>query len=123
MERVHRLESVDVCLHIAAYLYAFLGIALLGYAVNQPAQAQSADPEAFMLAILAVLSFVFAALPAIIAWGLRRRRFWAWVSGVILFGIYLPTVFLPLGVIGLRGLLNAGSRAEVGIHSKSDLSP
>lgn len=47
--------------------------------------------------------------------GLRRRKFWAWVVGLCLFGLYVPSLFFPLGVLGLWGLLDSGSRAEFGL--------
>jgi hypothetical protein len=51
----------------------------------------------------------------VVAFGLRRRKFWAWVAGLCIFGLYLPSLFLPLGALGLWGLLAPGSRAAFGI--------
>ena len=51
--------------------------------------------------------------------GLRRRRFWAWVVALCIFGLYVPSLFLPLGALGLWGLLDPGSRAEFGIGLRS----
>ena len=61
----------------------------------------------FCLALAVGIEFVAA--------GLRRRRFWAWVAALCIFGIYLPSLFLPLGALGLWGLLDLGSRAEFGM--------
>jgi len=50
---------------------------------------------------------------------LRRRQFWAWVAGLCISGLYIPSLFLPLGVMGLVGLLDPASRAAFGVGSKS----
>ena len=42
--------------------------------------------------------------------GLRDDRRWAFKTGIVLFVLYLPSWFLPLGVVGLLGLLSKGSR-------------
>jgi hypothetical protein len=51
--------------------------------------------------------------------GLRKRKFWAWVAGLCIFGIYLPSLFFPLGALGLWGLLDEGSRSEFGVSGKT----
>lgn len=74
-----------VCLHISAVLYILVGV----------------------LALAAGIEFVFV--------GLRRRKRWDWIAGLCVFGIYLPSLFLPLGAFGLWGLLDGGSRKEFGV--------
>lgn len=51
--------------------------------------------------------------------GLRKRRFWAWIVGIIVSGVYVPSVFLPLGALGLWGLLAAGSRKAFGVGASA----
>jgi hypothetical protein len=65
--------------------------------------------------LIGIFCALLAAVPEIAAWGIRHRRFWGWVLGVILFGLYIPSLFLPLGAFGLWGLLDRGSREEFGV--------
>ena len=53
-----------------------------------------------------------------VVYGLRRRKFWAWVAGLIIFVMCLPlgALGLPLGALGLWGLLDSGSRREFGVN-------
>jgi hypothetical protein len=64
-----------------------------------------------------VLIFFLALIAGIelVVYGLHRRRFWAWVAGLCIFGVYVPSLFLPLGVLGLWALLDSGSRAEFAV--------
>lgn len=100
-----------VCLHISAGLYLLLGLLAVPLFVAD-------DPDGIgrpfavglfvcCLALIAGIEFV--------AYGLSRRKFWAWVAGVCIFAIYAPSLFFPLGALGLWGLLDAGSRAEFGV--------
>jgi hypothetical protein len=65
----------------------------------------------------------FAVFIEIVARALNRRRFWAWVAGLCVSGLYIPSLFLPLGVMGLIGLLDPASRAAFGVGSKSTSGP
>lgn len=45
------------------------------------------------------------------AWGLAKRRKWAWISAIILGAMYAPSICLPFGVILLYGMLNPETRS------------
>lgn len=62
---------------------------------------------AFILALIAGIELV--------AHGLDRRKFWAWVAGLCVFALYIPPLFFPLGLLGMWGLPGGGSRAEFGV--------
>jgi hypothetical protein len=66
---------------------------------------------------LALIAFI-----ELVAYGLGQRKFWAWVAGLCIFGMYAPSVFFPLGALGLWGLLDSGSRAEFGIGGSENRS-
>ncbi len=106
-----RLALAMVSLHVSTALYVVLGAGMVVlFAFVFPA----AEPDAVLpIAYVAVLGggcLLMAAGTQMVAWGLRRRRFWGWVAGIILFGLYVPSLFLPLGVLGLWGLLDPASR-------------
>lgn len=113
----HRIGMALACLHFSAGLYAALGIAspwFFAWALDL----QDGPGERWGIAVgVGVLSFcaVLVAGIELVAHGLRKRRFWAWVAGLCIFGVYLPSLFLPLGALGLWGLLDAGSQRVFGI--------
>jgi hypothetical protein len=63
--------------------------------------------QAFCLAIMIAVEIVVS--------GIRQRKFWAWIAGLCVFAIYVPSLFLPLGALGLWGLLDEGSRLEFSV--------
>lgn len=42
--------------------------------------------------------------------GLVEGKYWAWVSGIIVSALSLTSLFFPLGIMGLYGLLNRETR-------------
>ena len=118
-----RVGVALVCLHISAVLYLLLGFALPVLLTL----ADGGDLEVATTTGVSVFLFMFCALIAvgveIVAYGIHKRRFWGWVAGLIVFGIYAPSLFMPLGALGLWGLLAAGSRAEFGVGGSRGQPP
>ena len=107
-----RVGVALVCLHISALLYLLLGLASpLLLTLDDTGSAGGAAATG-----ASVVLFIFCALIAvgveIVAYGIHKRRFWGWVAGLVVFGIYLPSLFMPLGALEFWGLLASGSRAE-----------
>jgi hypothetical protein len=65
--------------------------------------------------LLAVFALAIVIFLEIVIVNLKRRRFWAWVAGIIVGGLYAPSLFLPFGVMILVGLLSADSRMAFGV--------
>jgi hypothetical protein len=61
---------------------------------------------------IAGVCLAMIAVPEVVAWGLVKRYYWAWVAGIVIFAIYAPSLFFILGGLGLWGLLDEGSRAQ-----------
>jgi hypothetical protein len=105
-----------VCLHISTALYVLCAVGVVAFAALDGEKLDAAR-----LAIyggLTAFCLAFAAVPEVAVYGIRRRRFWGWVLGVVLCGLYALSIFFPLGAFGLWGLLDAGSRAEMGLEEK-----
>jgi hypothetical protein len=106
-----RTTVATTSLHISAVLYVLAGLALL---INS----SSEDPRALPVEVESVgciLVLVLAAGVEAVARGLRRRSYWAWVAGLCIFILYIPTVFLPLGALGLWALLSPATRQPFGV--------
>jgi Flp pilus assembly protein protease CpaA len=73
-----------VSLHISAVLYCLVGLIF-----------PLISNEATLGAIMACFALALAAGVEVVTYGIRKRRFWAWIAGLIIFGIYLPSLFLP----------------------------
>lgn len=106
----HKIRLAIVCLHISAGLYLLVGPLLF--------LLLEGDDTKLRLAIGAgmfIFCLILVAGIELVVYGLLRRKFWAWVAGLCIFGLYLPSLFLPLGALGFWGLLDSGSRREFGV--------
>lgn len=119
----HRVGMAIVCLHLSAVLYVLLGVGLLVLvlAIGEAGAAKSVE---FLFVILMFLMCLALAIAIeFVVHGLHYRKKWAWIVGIVMFGIYLPSLFFPLGALGLWGLLDAGSQAEFGVGSRPRHTP
>jgi hypothetical protein len=105
---------------MTAVLYLLLGLLISWLLLALDTKMDEAMP---IVLLLLFLCLAMAAGIEVVAYGLRLRKFWAWVLGIVIFGLYLPSLFLPLGAFGLWGLLDEGSRAELGIGSGAKAAP
>ena len=110
---MHKIGFATVSLHISAVLYGLLAVACLAgpYFVTDIPENQRTVVW-IVAAVLAVISLALVVGVEFVAYGLRKRKFWAWVAGLCIFGLYVPSLFLPLGAFGLWGLLAPESRKE-----------
>jgi hypothetical protein len=115
-ERPHRIGLAITCLHISAVLYAVLAVVFLilfsSIEDTTVGLVFGLFMAAFSIGIAVGLEFVVG--------GLRERKFWAWVAGLCVFGLFTPSLFFLLGILGLWGLLDADSRAEFGVGTPSE---
>jgi hypothetical protein len=95
------------------------GLAFLGY-YPPPSQATSLLPGVGL--VCCVLCLAFASGIEVVVLAVRRRRYWGWVAGACYFTLYIPTVFLPLGALGLWALLAPATRALFGVGPLTSVS-
>jgi hypothetical protein len=107
----NRINKALVCLHISALLYVVLGIGFY-FLLNSLAEEDRESAAAGI--VFAVFCFTLAVVVETIAWGIRRRYYWAWILGVGTFALYVPSIFMPLGILGVWWLMDDSSRAEFG---------
>ncbi|WP_144053691.1 hypothetical protein [Baaleninema simplex] len=105
----HRIGLATTCLRISSLLY--LALAAIVTLVVEDAAAKVA---------IFIACLVFVSIIEFIRRGLKRRKFWAWVAGIGIFALYIPSLFFPLGALGMWGLLDKGSRREFKIRQNSD---
>jgi len=110
---VDRTRLATVSLHISAVFYVIAGVLLvLAPFARDPATTTEYMLRSSIIWSLAVLAFALAALARVLIRALRQRKRWAWITATVLFALYLPSIFLPLGAVGLFGLLSEGTRAQ-----------
>jgi len=101
-----KLNKTIIVLHISAVIYFLLGIALLTLTILPRYIPYGA------LLLIALVSIAIGVFVEIIIKGLKDNKFWAWVAGLIISGLYVPSLFIILGIIGLIGLLDKEVRKD-----------
>src|SRR5713101_6732144 len=107
----HKLFLASLSLHISALLYFAIAVGCLVAA----RQMELSSSQRAFLAFLGGACALLALGVEFVAYGVHRRRYWAWITGLCVFGLYVPSLFLPLGLLGLWGLLDRGSQEAFGI--------
>ena len=105
----NRIPIAILCLHIAAILYVIISgyLFFTSLTIND---SKIVDGLIFIFIIHLIVFLGIAVLNEVVARAIKKRKFWGWVVGIILFGLYIPSPFLPLGVFGLWALLTPNSR-------------
>jgi hypothetical protein len=84
-----------------------------------------------LASLLVVYCLILFAFLWLIAWGIRRRRVWAWFMALLVFAVYVLLglagfsggrdngwllVPLPFGIVGIGALFTRDCRKEFGIN-------
>lgn len=108
-------------MHLGAALSFFLGVVAVAFCFFITPIPRTEN----VLLGLTVLG-VGVSLALVLEWivsGLHRRRFWAWLVSVFVCVLFLPTPFLPIGILGLWGLSDVGTRREFGFRPREPKPP
>src|SRR3989344_678736 len=97
-----KLNKTIVVLHISAAIYLVLSIASL-----------TVSPKYLpFLAPYIALFIGMGVFVEIVIKGLKDNKYWAWIAGLVVCGLYIPSIFIVCGIIGLIGLLNKEVRTD-----------
>jgi hypothetical protein len=103
--------------HLGAAFHVLFAIGALAVACLFVADVSDDDGAAVGVLVFgwfALFSLALAIVVEVVTIGMHRRRPWAWFAGFAMFVLYLAFL-LPIGAIGLCGLLTEGSRREFGM--------
>jgi hypothetical protein len=109
----HKIKFATVALRISTVLYALMGPLI--FAISYMSGALKDSSVVLIDTFATVFTLILAIGVEFVRNGIIQRKFWAWGTGLFIFGFYTLSIFLPLGVFGLWGLLAKGSREEFGI--------
>lgn len=97
-----KLNKSIIVLHISAVIYLLLGIGLFTILSDLVVH-----PVFMGFVVIGIGVFV-----EIVVGGLKNNKFWAWVTALIICGMYVFSLFIILGIIGLVGLLDKDVRTD-----------
>ena len=67
--------------------------------------------EVIIIAFIGCFSLLLGVGVEVVIWNIKKGKNWAWITGLCIAGIYIPSGFLPLGIIALLGLLDPHAKA------------
>jgi hypothetical protein len=111
----NRIGLAVVCLHISAAMYLLLGALVSFFFIS--------DDKAAIGVILGVFCLGLIVGIEVVVYGLRKRMNWAWIAGLCIFAVYVPSLFFPLGALGLWALLDNGTQRAFIVGSKTRPGP
>jgi hypothetical protein len=85
-----RLRMTIICLRISTVIYVLLGVAAVVFI-----------PERIIGIIMLFVSLACAAGVELVIYGLKNYRHWGWIAGLIVCILYIPSVFVILGGLGM----------------------
>ena len=107
-----KLGKTIIVLHISTVVYVLSGILLLILPFLLPNIPEEGTFLTIMLVFMALFSIAIGIFVEIVIKSLKNNKFWAWVAGLIICGLYIPSLFIVLGIIGLIGLLDRDVRKD-----------
>lgn len=102
-----KLKMTIICLHISTVLYVLVTI-ILGFILCSGVGLETN----IIMILMAAISLFMIIFIEIVVFNLKKYRFWAWVTGIALCGLYIPSIFIVLGGLGLWGLLDNETREK-----------
>jgi hypothetical protein len=106
-----KLSFVTVSLRISSIIYILISVIYTLGLLLFPKDELASDPvelgiiigTGVLTIILCILLVVFI---EVVINALKKGKQWAWIAGICLGGLYVPSLFLVLGVCMLIGLLD-----------------
>lgn len=112
-----KVHLAILAIRISTVIYALLALVFVVLTFVLPTDTDGWSP--FMGYFMAAILVPFIVFLEILITALRKRRFWAWIAGLIVASMYVPSLFLPLGIMLFIGLLSNESRSEFGVGNKT----
>ncbi|WP_205410165.1 hypothetical protein [Acetivibrio cellulolyticus] len=102
---INLIKPAIICIRIASIIYFLIAVLLVvfGFFLKE-------DLLIFILYSVFILPMVFWCEITIL--GLKKTKYWAWVSSIIMFAIFIPSLFIIMGIIGIKTMLSEPVRNQ-----------
>jgi hypothetical protein len=102
------MKLVTIPIRISSVIYAIFGLGSFALLLIP----LTTESNAEILAMRIILSLMFVMCAGLVVFleivirALKGGKYWAWIAGICIAGLYIPSIFMVLGIIILVGLLN-----------------
>lgn len=109
--RPSKLKYVTIPLRISSIVYLLIGLLYGAALLFVPSTSWDMPQDEFIIiAITGVMTIVlciaFLIFIELTIHFLKKGAYWAWIAGICLAGLYLPSIFFIMGVFMLIGALD-----------------
>lgn len=111
-----KLKFVTIPLRISSVIYLLIGLLYGAALLFLPGSFWDMPQDEFIIVAITgvmtiVLCFSFLIFIELVIYFLKKGAYWAWIAAICLAGLYLPSIFLLLGVFMLVGALDEEVKA------------
>lgn len=99
------IKPAIICIRIASIIYLLIAVLLVGIGFFL-----KEDMFIFILYSVLILPIVFWCEITIL--GLKKTKYWAWVSSIIMFAMFIPSLFIVIGIVGIKTMLSEPVRNQ-----------
>jgi hypothetical protein len=110
------MAIIAIRISTVIYYLLFIGFIIAGFLIPPEAE----EFNRYMAWFISIFTLPFIIFLEVLIIHLKRRRYWAWIGGLIVGAMYAPSLFLPLGIMILIGLLSEQGRLEFGIGNRTE---
>ncbi|MCB9062782.1 MAG: hypothetical protein H6622_14770 [Halobacteriovoraceae bacterium] len=110
MEMPKSLNITIILFKIMSYFYSIFSILIIVFGIfsNNGHNFNAFNLITFI--VLGIFLFAFAILYSKVSLALKEGKYWAWITGIILSGLMLPSLLIVIGIPCLIGLLDKNSK-------------
>lgn len=116
----HKITTAIVCLRISQVFYILIGVGV-------PMLMTLLDEDPIVVgifsAVMGITTLSILVGLEVLIYGLKKRKKWSWIVGLIVFGLYIPSLFLPLGVIGMIAMMKPETQRVLGASIQTQPTP
>ncbi len=122
-----KLNQFIVLLRVSSLLYGLIALGSAALLLLFPLLKISPSSEdgivlILMAILMSIMSVGIIIFNEVVINSLKKGRFWAWIAGVCISGLYIPSIFLPLGIFMLLALIDDEMRGFCAKKPKAPIS-
>ena len=115
MKKMHSIKATTISLRISSVLFLILGIFFVPIFLFFDYFFIDDFMFSFWTYFLLILILGMIVFIEVVIASLKKQKKWSWFAALVICGIYIPSAFIILGIIGILPLLKEEVKNDFGI--------
>lgn len=108
-----KIKMVTIPFRISSVLYFLMGFGMLILAAaGFSEKTEDAFLAGSLLVFMALFCIAIGVFVEIVIYNFKKKKYWAWISALIISALYIPSLFIVLGIIPLIAILDKETKDE-----------